>query len=33
LQKTKAKTNSTESLFYENELNEDLQKIFVFAPA
>jgi len=32
LLKTKAKTNSTERLFYENE-HEDLQKIFIFAPA
>ena len=33
LQKTKAKTNSTERLFYENEPNVDLRKNFIFAPA
>ena len=30
LQKTKAKTNSTERVFYENEPNKDLRKIFIF---
>ena len=30
LQKTKAKTNSIEKLFYENELSVDLRKKFIF---
>jgi len=30
LQKTKAKTNSAERLFFENELNVDLRKNFIF---